>query len=109
MIYIALIYSYSRIVYMNVEISRDTKFSNWRLCDALSFFKVVVNIKDKDSIGDKDSVEGEDNIRNKNSVGGEDNIGDRGSKKDRRSLVIILVTFITLFNYPLCNYKYLNG
>jgi len=109
MIYIALIYSYSRIVYMNVEISRDTKFSNWRLCDALSFFKVVVNIGGEDSVGDKDGIGGEDNIGDEDGIGGEDNIGDRGSRRDGRSLVVILVTFVTLFNYLLRNYRYLDG
>ena len=56
MIYMVLIYSCSRIVYINVEISKDTKFSNWRLYDALSFFKVVVNAGGEDGVGDEDST-----------------------------------------------------
>ena len=42
----------------------------------------------------------------KDSIGGEDNIGDRGGIGDERSLVVVLVTFITLLNYLLYNYKY---
>ena len=113
--------SCGRIVYINVKISRDIKFSNWRLCDTLSFFKVVVNARGKDGVGDKDDIGGEDNIGDKDSAGGEgdirdkdgtadkDNIGDRGSIRDKRSLVVILVTFITLLNHPLYNYRYSDG
>jgi len=52
MIYLILIYSCSRIAYIDVEISRDTKFSNWKLCSALSFFEVVVDIKGNAENGD---------------------------------------------------------
>ena len=47
---------------MNAEISRDTKFSNWKLCDTLSFFKVVVGIGDKNDAGDEDDVGSKDSI-----------------------------------------------
>ena len=98
-----LIYSCSRIAHMNVEISGDTKFSNWRLCDALSFFEVVVDAGGEDGVGDEDGAGGED------GVGDEDDIGDRGSRRDGRSLVVISVTFVTLLNHPLRNYRYLDG
>jgi len=104
-----LIYSYGKIVYINVEISRDTKFSNWRLYDTLSFFKVVVNTKGEDGVGNKDSAGGKDNIGDKDGIGDKDNIGGRGSIRDKRSLVVILVTFITLLNHPLHNYRYLDS
>ena len=66
-----------------------------------SFFKVVVNTGDKNDTGDEDDVGGKNSTENKN------NIGNRGSTGDKKSLIIVLVTFITLFNHLLRNYRYL--